>query len=314
MADYITIDGGTTNTRISLVRNNTVTAMKKYNIGARIGIDDRTILTQTLKKGISEILTENSLCENEITAVLASGMITSEFGLFPLEHITAPAGIKELHKSMEKVALADITQIPFYFVRGVKLLSPQLEKTDMMRGEETELVGIMQKDEGECVYILPGSHSKIIFTDNKGSIIDFSTMLTGEMLHSLSQHTILKDAVNFGNAALNEQYLLKGYDYCKKNTINEALFKVRVLKNVFKCSPDETYSFFMGIAFCGEVEKILCSNPRKIIIGGKSELKEALGIILRKNSTAQIVCIDDKKVQISATMGMIKVYEYNEKI
>ena len=38
MANYITIDGGTTNTRISLIKDLTITDTLKFNIGAKGGI------------------------------------------------------------------------------------------------------------------------------------------------------------------------------------------------------------------------------------------------------------------------------------
>ena len=45
---FITVDGGTTNTRISLVRDGTVTETKKIAIGAK----DYTHGTESLKKAI----------------------------------------------------------------------------------------------------------------------------------------------------------------------------------------------------------------------------------------------------------------------
>ena len=52
--------------------------------------------------------------------ILASGMITSEFGLCLLEHLIAPCGMGELAASMHEVVLEDISKIPFVFARGVK--------------------------------------------------------------------------------------------------------------------------------------------------------------------------------------------------
>ena len=69
-------------------------------------------------------------------------MITSEFGLYNLPHITVPAGIKELYDAMKEVTIPEISEIPFVFIPGVKVTGEGLHKTDMMRGEETELVGL----------------------------------------------------------------------------------------------------------------------------------------------------------------------------
>lgn len=94
-------------------------------------------------------------------------------------HITAPAGIKELHSGMVKADMDEITAIPFYFIRGVRT------DCDMIRGEETEIVGINNGQ--RKVYILPGTHSKIMRTDEYGRITNIKTMLTGEMAAVLSR-------------------------------------------------------------------------------------------------------------------------------
>jgi len=97
MSVYITVDSGTTNTRISIVKDLKVIDTLKYNVGARLGIDSNTILYEIIKNGIVEILSRNSLEEQDIKKILASGMLTSVFGLLKLDHIVTPAGIEELH-------------------------------------------------------------------------------------------------------------------------------------------------------------------------------------------------------------------------
>ena len=231
MANYICIDGGTTNTRINLVRDKVVVDTMKFNVGARSGIDNKDLLRNTVRDGIAEILKRNQLTEADIVRILASGMITSEFGLVELPHTVTPAGMAELHSVMHEVVLEDIAAVPFVFLRGVKTSMGHLECADMMRGEETELMGVFRE---EGVYILPGSHSKIIKTDAQGRIVDFTTMLTGEMFAALSQGTILKDAVVLSDFAIQKESLMQGYQYAQKNGMNEALFKVRILKNIFK--------------------------------------------------------------------------------
>lgn len=308
MANYITIDGGTTNTRISLVKDYEVIETLKYNVGARAGIDDNLLLKKTVKNGISKLLSQNGLKKEDITRILASGMITSEFGLFKLDHAVTPVGLAELHEVMHEVVLEDISEIPFVFMRGVKTGCKTLEDADMMRGEETELMGIMSVDDSECVYILPGSHSKIIKTDSAGKIVGFATMLTGEMTAALAQNTILKASVDFFDS-IDSDYLVKGYEYCNSKGINEALFKVRILKNIFNCSDLKVYSFYMGVILCGEVDAVLGINPPKVVIGGKKQLKEALALLIGNKSDCQIASVADDVVDKSSALGMIKIFE-----
>lgn len=307
MANYITIDSGTTNTRICLVKNGKIIGFQKFEVGARKVIGNNDILKQTIKQGINEILKQNKMSSSDIEKILASGMITSEFGLVNLPHIETPAGAEELHNNINETVIEDISAIPFVFIRGVKCQCEDFENCDMMRGEETELMGILK---GEGLYVLPGSHSKIINVDALGRIVDFKTMLTGEMIATLSENTILKDAVCLDEGELDSEYLLKGFDFCEKNGINNSLFKVRILKNMFYKNASQVYSFFLGAILQSEIEFILQQNQNRIIIGGKKQLKEAIFVILKKISSAEIIKVEDTEADFASTFGLIKIYEF----
>ena len=311
MSRYITIDGGTTNTRIMLCEDGTLIDAYKISAGARKGIDDASLLKKSIADGIKEILKKNSVKSCDIKKIIASGMITSEFGLYKLDHIPVPCGIAELHSSMKEVSMPEISDIPFAFIPGVKMLG-DFDITDMMRGEETEIFGIDNKMCCDAVYVLPGSHSKIIKTDDCGNIVRFSTMLTGEMIASLSQYTILKDAVDLSQTETDNQYLLMGYNYALKSGINKALFKVRVLKNFFSKNAKEIYSFFLGVVLCDEISEIKNMNPKTVLIGGKSQIKNATALLLENVCDANIVCIDDEAVKHSVMKGAIRIFEYSE--
>ena len=310
MRTYIAIDGGTTNTRISLVKSGQILETIKLNMGARKGIDNNKLLKKSVKEGIEQLLCTNNVKHEEVNRILASGMITSEFGLCNVEHTIAPAGIKELHESMYETVLEEICDIPFVFIRGVKIKSQSVEDTDVMRGEETELIGIME--DAECAYILPGSHSKIIRTDEAGRITSFSTSLTGEMIASLSEGTILKDAVNLSVDQLDTEYLLEGYHCCEKSGINKALFKVRLLKTQFQKTEEQIYSFFMGIVLHDEIEEVMQYDVKKIVIAGKKQIKEALRILIQNVSEKEVVCVADEVADNANIRGLITIYEYAE--
>ena len=309
MAYYITVDGGTTNTRVSLVRDGKCVGTRKYPIGARAGIDGTDAQKNAIREAISELLSSSGIGEDAVTCVLASGMITSEHGLINLPHIETPAGINELHESMHRCMIDDVTSIPFVFIRGVKSVSSELSEYDVMRGEETELIGLAPK--AECVYILPGSHSKIIYTDEYGRIKSFYTMLSGEMISALSSGTILKDAVDLSVTETDKEFLIRGYNYAVKEGLGEALFKVRILKNFFSATPVELYSFFVGAVLSGEINKILSLKPKSIIIGGKAQLKNALCILLSNLSNTEIITVSSEDADASVWRGAIKVYEHS---
>lgn len=309
MADYITIDGGTTNTRISLVENNAVIDTIKFNIGAKKGIDDNSILKTTIKNGIEEILKKNKKKSCEIESIIASGMITSEYGLIELKHIIAPAGLNELHNGIYKTYLTEISDIQFAFIPGIKTNTTNFEDADMMRGEETEIMGLTEKYGKNGIYILPGSHSKIIAFDDKERISIIKTMLTGEMIYALASNTILKDCIDLSVNEFSPEYLIKGYEYSLEVGINSALFKVRILNNLFNHSEIEIYSFFLGVILSSEISVIKNSGFKKAIIGGKEILKQATAHILKEKTDIDVIVTQNSDTENCVALGAVKIYE-----
>lgn len=312
MKRYLTLDGGTTNTRIRLVEKGEIVDTIKISKGARANMEEPGSLDVSVRDAIMELLSRHGITECDILRILASGMVTSEFGLCSLPHAIAPAGVKELHESMHEVTLSHISSIPFVFIRGVRLPGNALGNADMMRGEETELVGISD-GVPNTLYVLPGSHSKLVLTDEMGRISSFCTMLTGEMIYALATSTILKDAVDLSLSSFEEEKLLAGYRYAKENGLNEALFKVRILKNLFGESPVGCYSFFLGVVLSDEISAILSSSATRIVVGGRSQIRNATKVLLEgAGCHKEIVLLDEDVVENSTSRGMITIYEYTE--
>ncbi len=310
MRYYLAIDGGTTNTRISLVKDFETLDTVRIAMGARAGIDGTEPLKKALREAIEGLLSRFSLGAHDVCRILASGMITSEFGLCELPHLPAPAGIAELHSAMQETEIPEISSIPFVFLRGVKYDGTEPMDADMMRGEETELMGLWEAGDAHALYVLPGSHSKLVEVDGEGRILRFSTMLTGEMIAALANNTILRDAVDLGTNEYNREYLCKGYGYAHGAGLNAALFKVRILKNRFGVSPEKTYSFFLGAILASEIDAIITSPIRRVVVGGRAQIKHATAELLREFSQKEIVTVSDGDGDTASTRGMIRIYEH----
>ena len=312
MKRYITIDGGTTNTRLTLMEDGKAKQTVKLAMGAQKSMDGNEALKEGIRTAIRTLLENNGLTEQDITRILASGMITSEFGLCCLPHLVAPVGLPELRAGMKEIALPELSEIPFVFIPGVRTDSERLEERDMMRGEETELMGLAESDtalQADCLYVLPGSHSKLIETDADGRITRFRTMLTGEMIAALSGHTILRDAVDLSCRETDQDSLERGYEYAKERGINEALFKTRILKNLFGATPTACYSFFLGAVLADELTAILESATQTVVLGGKPQLRDAMAALLQTRCQKRVLTVSDEAVALSTSRGMIRVYE-----
>ncbi len=312
MKRYLTIDGGTTNTRLVLVEDRIPTDRVKIPAGA--GKTDKDTMCVLLHDAIADMLKRHALQIGDITAILASGMITSEKGLCEIIHTPAPAGAAELHAHMQAVHMPAVADIPITFISGVKMAGSTPETADIMRGEETEILGLhaqMSAATENTVCVLPGSHSKIIRL-HEGRIVEFSTMLTGELLAAVAGNTILKDAVDISLIETDPEWLSRGYTYAQTRGINEALFKVRVLKNQLGADDLARYSFFMGVILQGEIDRILEAKADCIIIGGRSAFRIPMTQLLERCTNASIIPVSDEQADNAAPLGMIMVYEYCE--
>ena len=308
MKRYITVDGGTTNTRIYLIEDGRIVANAHFPIGARNYGDDKKVLFRLLYSEIEKICLHNGLKSEDIIAVIASGMITSDNGLCPLKHIVAPAGIKELHSGLFKAEFS-LYGIPTYFIPGVKMCGERLEEIDIMRGEETEIVGIGAKGEG-IVFVLPGSHSKHIYLDGEGRIERFSTMMTGELLAALIESTILHETVGFTDD-IPEEAVVDGYEYARARGINEAVFKARILSTVLGASMKTSYGFLLGAVLSSEINSLLYSGASLAILGGKPSLVKPMRLLLERGGM-EVKELDDEPAMYASAIGAVRIFEYGD--
>ena len=307
MRRFITIDGGTTNTRLMLLEDGEIKDTLSLSVGAGANAKAAGTLQNAVKEAIAALLSRNSLKEADVERILASGMLTSELGLYTVPHLTAPVSLLDLKNAMREVSL-ELSSIPFVFAAGVKTEGENLSDLDMMRGEECELVGLFDGIPDSAAVLLPGSHSKIVLTDERAQIVGIKTMLTGEMLAVLSGETLLRGSFTLSEAKLLPEVLEEGFLYADAHGLGDALFKVRVLKLRRGYTPDMLYSFFLGAVLRDEVRAVLDMHPKRIYVGGKAQLRLPLMLLLSSRTDAALTALDDALVKQSTAKGLLKLY------
>lgn len=209
---FITIDCGTTNSRVYVVdESGKVYAKATKKVGVRntsmTGSRDclRDGLRETVDKAIALAQEQAGIAPDEIKAILSSGMITSEIGLMELPHLMAPCDVDRLAANIEKVDVK-LTEydIPVYFVRGIKNTMPAeipdpfawVGNADFMRGEETQIAGLLaQGFEGPATVTVLSSHTKFIPVDAKGSILGSLTTTSGQVREAILKETFVGKSV-----------------------------------------------------------------------------------------------------------------------
>jgi 2-dehydro-3-deoxygalactonokinase len=122
--------------------------------------------------------------------VVASGMVGSAQGWVEAPYVRCPADIRTL--AARHVCVASGAGPEVLIAPGV-LFDPPGGLPDVMRGEEIQISGALLRDPsiGGCsCMVLPGTHSKWVQVE-EGTIVRYSTYMTGELFSILRQHSIL---------------------------------------------------------------------------------------------------------------------------
>ena len=323
--NIITIDAGTTNTRTLLWQNGRVIAQAAQEIGVRnTAIDGHNgALKQALRDSIAAVLAQASLTQNDLKLVVASGMITSPMGVQEVPHLPAPAGLAQLAKGMQSVSLPDVLDLPLWLIPGVRnqhgaIGLHNVEAMDMMRGEETEVVALLDRLQlqGAATLIMPGSHTKLVSVDEQRRILGCATTIAGELLQAISQHTLIRQSVDGEFAeSLVPKMLLAGAAAAQKTGLARACFSVRTLGQFGAVERNERANFLMGAVLSGDLLALRNSSAVQmrpdttLVITGKAMLRQALALLIEEHGFfyGKRIVVDDGQQANMAGHGALLI-------
>lgn len=126
-------------------------------------------------------------------AVYAAGMIGSNIGWVDAGYVDCPADMRTLGG---RLVAARIGELPVHIVPGLACVRDADGAPDIMRGEETELFGLLAADRigGAPVVALPGTHTKWVRLRD-GRVHDFMTAMSGEIHDRLSAAGLLASVI-----------------------------------------------------------------------------------------------------------------------
>lgn len=188
--------------------------------------------------------------------VLLSGMITSRQGWVELPYLSCPAGKDELSAALHQHRLSNGQDI--HLVTGLTVAGPD-GVPDVMRGEETQIIGALGAGRQSGLFVLPGTHSKWVRAE-AGRIVDFATFMTGELFSILSNHSILGRMMD-GNGR-DEDAFGRGVEYGGKadqesGGLLKRLFGSRALGLFGAVSNTGAASHLSGLLIGSEIREAL---------------------------------------------------------
>ena len=134
---------------------------------------------------------------------LACGMIGSRQGWRETPYVSCPATLDELVAGIAVTGGDELAIVPGVITRDAAGMP------DVMRGEETQIVGAIDGEAGPVLAVLPGTHSKWVRVEH-GRLVDFQTCMTGELYAVLLEHSILGRLAERGPSGQDDDAFARG--------------------------------------------------------------------------------------------------------
>ncbi len=180
---YVAVDWGTSSFRLWLIgEDGSILAERRSGEG----------MTTAAQTGFAKVLQTHldAISAPDAIPVIVCGMAGARQGWVEAGYIDTPTSLAAILTGAVSVPgqSRDVRILP-----GLAQRSQQVP--DVMRGEETQLLGAIAADaKGEQLVCMPGTHSKWVRALD-GQVTGFSTFMTGELFDVITKHSILSHAV-----------------------------------------------------------------------------------------------------------------------
>ena len=172
---------------------------------------------------------------------IACGMVGSRQGWLEVPYVECPVSLTALSDHLGSISLESLSIVPGVATRDAAGIP------DVMRGEETQLLGAVAPDASGVLAVLPGTHSKWARVEH-GRIVDFTTFMTGELYAVLIDHSMLgriagHEPGRFSRDAFT-QGVARGLD---EGELSHDLFGARTLALTGALASDDVADWLSGL-------------------------------------------------------------------
>ena len=194
--------------------------------------------------------------------IMISGMASSSIGWQDVPYARLPLALDGSQLAWCELEPVESDAGP----HRVVLISGACTDTDVMRGEETELVGLFTlpaagRLAAGSLVIKPGTHSKHLRVEN-GRLVGLQTFMSGELFDVLGKHSILKHSIGDPAAAgpLSAEMLADlrtGVRHARSIPMSAALFRVRTRQLLDNLGGARNRAFLSGVLLGSELAYLL---------------------------------------------------------
>ena len=195
--------------------------------------------------------------------VVMSGMVGSAFGWQEAPYVDATVSLYELPQHMVPVQDSS-APVPTWLVPGYCVRN-QWGEPDVMRGEETQLLGALTLGHHSGWFVLPGTHSKWVELDG-GRMVQLRTYMTGELFDVLGRHGTVAAAVGMAEPVWDEAAFADGVQASHHGTLSHLLFGCRARVVCGDMPASSAQAYLSGLLIGSELNDVL-RKPQASLAG-----------------------------------------------
>lgn len=222
--------------------------------------------------------------------IVMSGMIGSRNGWKQVPYLSTEQPLSALGDGMAEIDTA-ISGIRCRIVPGYQYIDSH-GLPDVMRGEETQVLGALQLSASDGWFLLPGTHSKWVHVES-GRIMEFSTFMTGELYALLSQHGTLAKVMT-EEQSLPDAFAA-GIRASAHGVFTHTAFCCRALVVTDMMPADHTASYLSGLLIGTELHDIM--RKATTAIGAPVQVVGSPSLVSRYLSALELLGIQARAWQ-----------------
>lgn len=322
MDKFLSCDWGTSSFRLRLVQAPDLTTIAAERGAAGIaatwqawqqsGLEGPAqrwrFYTDVIKTGITAIERQTGPLPQNVPLII-SGMASSSIGMKELPYGGLPFDAAG-HNVVTHFEPANTG-----FPHEVLLISGVRAANDVMRGEETQLIGCLADNvhaATEGAFIFPGTHSKHIEVTG-GQAVGFQTFMTGELFDLLCRHSILKDAVavgeQSGQASLNGNFV-EGVTTGATHNLLNAAFRVRTNQLFGTLTKAENLDYLSGLLIGAELQSLLAREGHIYLCGGAHLEKYYAAALAALGLSERSTAFPAQWIEEAVIRGQYKIFQH----
>lgn len=234
--------------------------------------------------------------EDPELSAIACGMVSSSEGWTDAGYLSVPTDLA--------VHGADLTEVnhrlgSVHLVPGLRIASHRDAPGDVLRGEETQLIGVLdlvERTDLPHTVVLPGTHTKWVQVD-KAEVMSFTTVMTGEIFGLLIGHGLLARTGRPGRR--DDSAFARGLRAATDRGLPTELFGGRALVLDGLLDPDSLPDYVSGVLIADEVRHRLpaCVNPQRITLCGAPDLCRRYATALTECGAEPLIVTEEATVR-----------------